>query len=107
MTSASRGRAASRRRARASWATSNSGVAAIESATEIVRSASHSRESTPATRAEAKTLATQAASATEGVARDRLLDHRRSLLQGLIEIYAPRPHVADAVDKAKALLDGP
>ena len=60
-----------------------------------------------ATLAEAKNLATQAASATEGVARDRLLDHRRSLLQGLIEIYAPRPHVADAVDKAKTLLDGP
>ncbi|MEX0669246.1 MAG: serine/threonine-protein kinase [Pirellulales bacterium] len=60
-----------------------------------------------ATLAEATNLATQAASATAGVARDRLLDRRRSLLQGLIEIYAPRPHVADAVDKAKALLDRP
>ncbi|MCE9630431.1 MAG: serine/threonine protein kinase [Planctomycetia bacterium] len=60
-----------------------------------------------ATLAEAETLATQALATAERATRDRLLERRRSLLEGLVEIYAQRPHVADAVDKAKALLAAP
>ena len=60
-----------------------------------------------ATLAEAAELSARADAAPEAAERERLLERRRSLLEGLVEIYAPRPHVADAVANAKALLAAP
>jgi hypothetical protein len=54
--------------------------------------------------AEAAALATEAAGAAAGD-RDRLLERRRDLLVGIIELYAPRPHLDDAVARARSLLD--
>jgi len=57
-----------------------------------------------ATLAEAESLGSQAASATEGDRAD-LLARRRELLQGLVEMYGNRPHVSDAVSRARSQLD--
>lgn len=56
---------------------------------------------------EAADLATEAATATDDDARAALLERRRSLLTGIVEIYGPRPHVAAAVDEARRLLAHP
>jgi serine/threonine-protein kinase len=53
--------------------------------------------------AEAAALASEAAGAAAGD-RDRLLERRRDLLVGIIELYAPRPHLDDAVARARSLL---
>jgi hypothetical protein len=56
-----------------------------------------------ATLAEAAALAEEAEAApTE---RAQLLDRRRALLEGLVEIYRDRPHVAAAVAEARQLLE--
>jgi len=60
-----------------------------------------------ATLAEAAALAAEAAAATDDASRSDLLSRRRGLLAGLVEIYGPRSHVADAVAAAKALLAEP
>jgi serine/threonine-protein kinase len=57
--------------------------------------------------AEADELATEAAATSDSVEQQRLLDRRRSLLVGIVEIYAARPHVADAVGRARTLLETP
>lgn len=59
------------------------------------------------TLAEADELATEAAATSDAVEQQRLLDRRRSLLLGIVEIYAARPHVADAVGRARKLLEAP
>jgi eukaryotic-like serine/threonine-protein kinase len=59
-----------------------------------------------ATLAEAARLATEA-TAAEGASREALEDRRSSLLRGIIEIYGSRPHVAEAVAEARALLAAP
>ena len=56
-----------------------------------------------ATLAEAKSLAEQAADA-DPAEQEALLGRRRALLEGLIEIYRDRPHVAAAVTEARRLL---
>lgn len=56
-----------------------------------------------ATLAEAKSLAEQAADA-DPAEQEALLGRRRELLEGLIEIYRDRPHVAAAVTEARRLL---
>ena len=59
------------------------------------------------TLAEAADLAADAAVATDAAARDALLSRRRTLLSGVVEIYASRPHVAAAVAEARRLLSNP
>lgn len=59
-----------------------------------------------ATLAEAAELA-ETASATPASERAALLGRRRDLLEGLIEIYASRPHMAEPVAEARRLLDPP
>ena len=56
-----------------------------------------------ATLAEAKSLAEQAVDA-DPAEQEALLGRRRTLLEGLIEIYRDRPHVAGAVTEARRLL---
>jgi hypothetical protein len=56
-----------------------------------------------ATLAEAEALATEAQRAAPAE-RARLAARRRELLEGLIEIYAPRPHAAESVAEARRLL---
>jgi eukaryotic-like serine/threonine-protein kinase len=73
-------------------------LAAKERAEDVTRAA--------ATLAEAARLATEAAAA-EGVSREALEDRRSGLLRGIVEIYGSRPHVAEAVAEAKALLAAP
>jgi serine/threonine protein kinase len=53
---------------------------------------------------EADALAAGASSATSDAQRAELLAKRRSLLEGLVELYASRPHAAAAVETAKAKL---
>jgi len=45
-----------------------------------------------------------AAAAGDESDRRRLLDRRRELLEGIVEIYAARPHLDDAVARARSLL---
>jgi serine/threonine protein kinase len=59
-----------------------------------------------ATLAEAAQLAAEAEAASPADRAD-YLDRRRSLLEGLIEIYAARPHMAEAVAEARRLLAQP
>jgi serine/threonine-protein kinase len=59
------------------------------------------------TLAEAADLAADAAVATDAAARDALLSRRRTLLSGVVEIYASRSHVAAAVAEARRLLSTP
>jgi hypothetical protein len=59
------------------------------------------------TLAEAADLAADAAVATDAAARDALLSRRRTLLSGVVEIYASRTHVAAAVAEARRLLSTP
>lgn len=54
--------------------------------------------------AEAAELASAAAEANAATDRDRLLDRRRDLLAGIVELYATRPHLDDAVARARSLL---
>jgi serine/threonine-protein kinase len=56
-----------------------------------------------ATLAEARALAVQAEAAAKAE-RVELVTRQRDLLEGLVEIYATRPHLADAVAEARALL---
>lgn len=60
-----------------------------------------------ATLAEAADLAIRADAVSDPGERSRLDDRRRTLLQGLVDLYADRPHVADAVAAARALLTPP
>jgi hypothetical protein len=57
-----------------------------------------------ATLSEARALAGEAEAASEAE-QTRLLTRRRDLLEGLVEIYANRPHLADVVAEARRLLD--
>ena len=57
--------------------------------------------------AEAATLAVEAESADDPAVTSRLLKRRRELLEGLVEIYASRPHVTEAVAEARSLLTPP
>jgi serine/threonine-protein kinase len=57
--------------------------------------------------AEAATLAVEAESADDPAVTSRLLERRRELLEGLVEIYASRPHVTRSVDEARSLLTPP
>jgi len=59
-----------------------------------------------ATLAEARSLQAEAAAAPEAERPD-LLERRRALLTGLVEIYATRPHAAEAVAEARRQLEGP
>jgi len=59
------------------------------------------------TLAEAADHTTEAAAAADDDARAGLLERRRSLLTGIIEIYGSRPHVADEVAEARRLLSLP
>jgi len=59
------------------------------------------------TLAEAAALAAEAATATDDAARAALLERRRSLLTGIVEIYASRPHVMSEVAEARRLLAPP
>lgn len=59
--------------------------------------------------AEAAELATEAGAlnanaAGDAARRDDLLTRRRAILEGLIEVYAERPHAAEAVAEARRLL---
>ena len=58
-----------------------------------------------ATLTEARALQAQAAAASEAD-RPELLERRRALLAGLVEIYGTRPHAAEAVAEARSLLEG-
>jgi hypothetical protein len=58
-----------------------------------------------ATLAAATALAAEAAAAPADD-RARLLERRRDLLEGLVEIYAARSHVAEPVTEARRLLSG-
>ncbi len=57
--------------------------------------------------AEAATLAVEAESADDPAVTSRLLERRRELLEGLVEIYASRPHVTRSVAEARSLLTPP
>jgi hypothetical protein len=57
--------------------------------------------------AEAATLAAEAESADDPAVTSQLLERRRELLEGLVEIYASRPHVTEAVAEARSLLTPP
>lgn len=54
--------------------------------------------------ADAADLASTAAATGDATERDRLLDRRRELLAGIVDLYAARPHLHDAVARAKAML---
>jgi hypothetical protein len=57
---------------------------------------------------EAADLAAKAAASVDEAERGRLLDRRRDLLTGIVELYASRPHLDDAVARARSLLaEGP
>jgi serine/threonine-protein kinase len=56
---------------------------------------------------EATDLAAQAAGASNEARRRELLDRRTTLLRGILEIYAPRPHAAAGIRRAQELLDQP
>jgi len=56
---------------------------------------------------EAAALAAEAATATDDAARAALLERRRVLLTGIVEIYASRPHVMSEVAEARRLLAPP
>jgi len=56
---------------------------------------------------EAAALAAEAATATDDDARAALLERRRALLTGIVEIYASRPHVMSEVAEARRLLAPP
>jgi len=58
-----------------------------------------------ATLAEAAALAEEAEAAPAAAERAQLLDRRQALLEGLVEIYRDRPHVAAAVAEARRLLE--
>ena len=60
-----------------------------------------------ATLAEAATLAAAADAAGAAADRERLLERRRTLLEGLIELYSSRTHAAEAVAQARQLLGSP
>jgi hypothetical protein len=49
----------------------------------------------------------EAESADDPAVTSRLLERRRELLEGLVEIYASRPHVTRSVDEARSLLTPP
>lgn len=53
---------------------------------------------------EAADLAAAAAASVDESERGRLLDRRRDLLTGIVELYASRPHLDDAVARARSLL---
>ena len=55
--------------------------------------------------AEADVLASQAAVATDPGQRDALTAKRRTLLEGVVELYSARPHAAAAVEAAKRQLE--
>jgi len=55
--------------------------------------------------AEADELATTAAAATDPRQRDALAAKRRTLLEGIVELYSSRPHAAAAVEIAKRQLE--
>jgi hypothetical protein len=59
------------------------------------------------TLAEAADIAAEAAAATDDDARAALLERRRALLTGIVEIYASRPHVMSEVAEARRLLAPP
>jgi hypothetical protein len=59
------------------------------------------------TLAEAQSLTSAAAEAATDDLREELLARREELLEGLVEIYASRPHVADVVGEARRLLGRP
>lgn len=54
--------------------------------------------------AEAADLATAAAASGDETDRRRLLDRRRNVLVGIVDLYAARPHLDDAVARARSLL---
>lgn len=60
-----------------------------------------------ATLAEAADLAAEATTAADEAARVALLERRRALLTGIIEIYGSRPHAAAEVAEARRLLTPP
>jgi len=57
--------------------------------------------------AEAEELAAAAATADADDERLELLERRRNLLAGIIELYADRPHLAEPVERARTLLAEP
>lgn len=59
------------------------------------------------TLAEAAELDAEATTAADDDARIALLERRRSLLAGIVEIYGSRPHVAAEVAEARRLLSSP
>lgn len=68
---------------------------------------SEDRSKAAATLAEAADLASRASVAADRADRDLLLQRRRSLLEAMLELYADRPHVAEAVAEARSLLSSP
>jgi serine/threonine-protein kinase len=56
--------------------------------------------------AEAESLAVQAETAVGETTRKRLDETRRTLLQSVVDVYADRPHAAEAVAAARRLLAG-
>jgi len=77
---------------------------------ERVRPLAAREQAEDATRAaailtEAGELAAQAAAATDPRERQSLLARHRQLLEGLVEIFSSRSHVAAAVAEARTLLD--
>ncbi len=70
------------------------------------RERAEDRDRATATLAEAAELA-DAATAAPAAERAALLGRRRDLLEGLIEIYASRPHMAEPVAEARRLLAPP
>jgi hypothetical protein len=76
-------------------------LVAAEHADDATRAAAALAEATDLM-AEAAALTTDAAG--DAASRDDLLTRRRAILEGLIEVYAERPHAADAVAEARRLL---
>ena len=56
--------------------------------------------------AEAKSLAARADIANDDAARKMFAGQRRTILENLVEVYAKRPHAAEAVAFAKRQLGG-
>jgi len=54
--------------------------------------------------ADAADLASTAAASVDAAERERLLERRREMLVGIVELYAARPYLEDAVARARALL---
>ena len=71
-------------------------LGAVEQAEDLAR--------TTATLGEAADLAAGAANAPPAERQD-LLERRRALLEGLVEIYGSRAHAAEAVSEARRLLE--